>query len=254
MFVLMKQSNAALLVFVFFLLYACTSRPSAQSMIDQAIAQHGGDQYESAVIEFDFRGRHYRAVHDQGLFSYERSWTDSLGTVHDVLTNEGFTRTINNQPFEVSDEYARRYANSVNGVIYFALLPYRLNDPAVIKTYVGETSVEGEPYHKIQVTFREEKGGEDHEDVFVYWIHQDTFRMDYLAYEYERDGGGSRFRKAYNQREVEGILFADYVNYEGPYPTDTLANFDALYEQGKLKELSHIELENIEVRPLSKDI
>lgn len=250
----MKQPYATLFVVIFFLLYACTPQPTAQSIIDQAIARHGGDKYKSAVIEFDFRDRHYKAVLDQGLFSYERSWTDSLGRVHDILTNEGFSRTINNQPHEVSAEYARRYSNSVNGVIYFALLPYHLNDPAVIKTYVGKADVEGELYHKIQVTFREEKGGEDHEDVFVYWIHQDTFRMDYMAYEFQEDGGGSRFRKAYNQREVGGILFADYINYGGPYPADTLANFDELYEQGELEELSRIELENIVVGPLSQDI
>lgn len=78
--------------------------------------------------------------------------------------------------------------------------------------------------------------------------------MDYFAYEYQRDEGGSRFRKAYNQREVGGILFADYINYEGPYPTDSLASFDKFYEQGKLEELSVIESENVEVNPASQNI
>jgi hypothetical protein len=250
----MKQSISIASMVIFFLLNACTGQPDAQAIIDKAIAKHGGDTFQSAIIAFDFRERHYKAVLDQGRFIYERMWTDTAGVVRDVLTNDGFSREINNRPFTVSDEYARRYSNSINGVIYFALLPYHLNDPAVIKEYLGEVRLEDAPYYKVKVTFQEEGGGKDHEDVFVYWFHQDTYRMDYLAYSYETDGGGTRFRKAYNQREAGGILFADYVNYEGPYPTETITNFDDLYEQGKLKELSRIELENIEVKGLGQGI
>jgi len=206
---------------------------------------------QEAVIDFDFRDRHYKAVLNQGLFQYERSWADSLGRVQDVLTNEGFSRTVDNQPFSVSDENAKKYANSVNSVIYFALLPYFLNDPAVMKEYVGEANLDGEPYYKIRVTFQEEGGGDDHDDIFIYWFHQDTYQMDFLAYEYEREGGGSRFRKAYNQREVGGVLFADYINYKGPYPVENLADFDKMYERGDLEELSRIDLENVEVKGLS---
>ena len=241
-------------IYSFLALMACTNQPKPQAIVDKAIATHGGEKYREAVVEFDFRERHYKAVVDGGKFRYERSWTDSVGEVLDVFTNDVFSRKINNQPFEVSDEYAKRYSNSINSVIYFALLPYYLNDPAVVKEYLEEAVVEGQPYHKIKVTFREEGGGKDHEDVFVYWFHKDTSRMDYLAYQYETDGGGSRFRKAYHQREVGGILFADYINYEGPYPAATITNFDEMYEQGKLKELSQIELENIEVKDLGQGI
>ena len=237
-----------------FLLWSCINEPDAQAIVDKAITAHGGKKFEAAVVEFDFRGRHYKAILDGNKYQYERSWTDSLGSVHDVLTNDGFSRTVNNQPFEVNDEFAGKYSNSINSVIYFALLPYHLNDPAVVKEYLGEAVVEGQPYHKIRVTFRQEGGGKDHEDVFVYWFHQDTFRMDYLAYEYETDEGGTRFRKAYNQREVGGILFANYLNFEGPYPVENITNFDELYEQGKLEELSRIELENIEVEGLGQGI
>ena len=250
----MKSFSAFSSLFFLSLLCACNSQPDAQEIVDRAIARHGGDSFESVEIEFDFRDRHYKALHDGGRYRYERSWTDSMGLVHDVLTNDGFSRKVNNQPSEVTDEYAKKYANSVNGVIYFALLPYRLNDPAVIKKYVGDSMIKGEPYYEVQVSFQEEKGGDDHDDIFIYWIHQDTYQMDYLAYEYQRDEGGSRFREAYNQREVGGILFADYVNYEGPYPTDSLANFDELFEQGKLEELSVIETENVEVNPVSQNI
>ena len=50
------------------------------------------------------------------------------------------------------------------------------------KEEVGEDEVEGETYYEVKVTFREEGGGTDFEDEFLYWIHKENFTVDYLAY------------------------------------------------------------------------
>ena len=202
----------------------------------------------SALISFDFRKKHYQAQLDQGQFVYESTGEDSTGArVHDVLTNNRFTRTVNGQPVELTEEDRQRYGNSLNSVVYFVLLPYPLNDPAVNKEYVGETTLAGEPYHKIRVIFGQEGGGTDFDDEYIYWIHRDRHTMDYLAYSFEVNGGGTRFREAYNVRTVGGIRFADYVNYESTTSDFALEDYDQLFEAGKVKELSRIETENIEV-------
>ena len=74
------------------------------------------------------------------------------------------------------------------------------------------------------------------------------FVDDYLAYLYYTDGGGLRFRKAYNPRKVNGILFQDYVNYKPREDSATISEIEALYKQNALEELSRIELTNITVR------
>ncbi|MBK8501742.1 MAG: hypothetical protein IPL46_05765 [Saprospiraceae bacterium] len=71
---------------------------------------------------------------------------------------------------------------------------------------------------------------------------------DYLAYNYQTDGGGSRFRRAINRREVGGILFADYVNYKTDPETLYILNFDSLFETGALDSLSLIATENVVVK------
>ena len=221
----------------------------AQNVVDKAINYIGGEQFKTSEIEFDFRDRHYKALRNGWKFQYERIWKDSLSEFKDVLSNSGFQRFVNDSLVTVPDSMAVKYTSSVNAVHYFSILPYGLNDKAVNKYNLGTVEIKGKSYQKIKVTFDEEGGGEDFEDVFVYWINTETFEVDYLSYSYEEDNNdiGLRFREAYNIRTVNSLTFADYKNYK---PSDTLAtveNMDSLFVAKKLKLLSKIELENIKV-------
>jgi hypothetical protein len=113
---------------------------------------------------------------------------------------------------------------------------------------MGETSIDSVEYYVIEITFAQEGGGEDHEDVFMYWINKKDFTIGYMAYSYEEtDGVGLRFRKAYNPRTISGILFLDYTNLKPKAQTQITALED-FYKKGELEELSKIELTNIQVK------
>jgi hypothetical protein len=231
-------------------LIGCTGE-KAQTSIDKAITASGGEKYLKSTIEFDFRGRHYVATRDGGKFSYERIFKndkDSTKTVHDYVTNDGFIRKINDSTITVADSMKVKYTASTNSVIYFALLPYGLNDAAVQKKYLGEVALDKKGFYKIHVSFKQSGGGEDFEDQFIYWIDKQDFTIGYLAYSYaEEDGIGYRLRKAYNPRLVNGILFLDYINYK-PKGNQKLDELESLFVKNELEELSKIELENIVVR------
>jgi len=223
----------------------------AQLIVDEAIVRHGGNQYNRARIEFDFRGRHYTSTRSEGDFVYERIFNDTVSdepvVVTDMLDNDGFKRMIGSVEMDLRDDFKQRYSMSVNSVLYFVQLPFGLNDPAVLKTYLGEVDIKGQPYHKIQVNFRKDGGGVDFEDVFIYWFHKENKTMDYLAYSYLTEGGGLRFREAYNQRNINGIQFADYINYKADHNKYILAETDSLFTEGQLEELSRIDSEDITV-------
>lgn len=227
-------------------LYSCGDQ-KAQRIVDAAIAAHGGPAYESFLLEFDFRGRHYSAARKGGIFRYTREFTDSTGTIKDVLDNEGFTRYRNGVPVSLSRERRGAYMRSVNAVIYFTLLPFGLNDDAVIKEWIEETSVEGQPYNLIRVTFKPSGGGDDHQDVFLYWFHKEKHTMDYLAYRYETDGGGLRFRKAVNPQRIGGILLQEYINYRPENESIPIEDLQQMFEAGSLKKLSEIRMDNVSV-------
>ena len=72
-------------------------------------------------------------------------------------------------------------SNSVNSVHYFSVLPFGLNDKAVSKKLLSDITIKGVDYYTIQVTFSEDGGGDDFDDVFLYWVQKESFKLNYLA-------------------------------------------------------------------------
>ncbi len=222
------------------------SKLSAEDIINTAIEKAGGERYGNRNISFFFRDRQYEIQYLKKQRILKRITFSDTATIVDIKRPDGFQRFVNDSLVNVPDSTAVKYANSINAVHYFAYLPYGLNDPAVNKRLLGEVTIKKMNYYKIEVSFDEEGGGKDYEDVYIYWINKDNFKADYLAYIYHVDEGGIRFRAAYNERYIDGIRFVDYMNYEAPAATAITAT-DELFETGKLRLLSRIELKDIEV-------
>ena len=242
-------------IFVFCVATASVAQqPDPQAVIDQAIEVSGGARFAGSVIEFDFRGRHFSVKHQGGAFSYTRTYADTSGrAIEDMLSNGGFYRKINGQRAELSERMQAGLPGSINSVVYFALLPYKLNDAATIKRYLGQKTIKGVSYHLVEVTFREEGGGQDWQDIFLYWIHTQHHTMDYLAYTYHVNGGGARFRAAHNIRTVEGIRFADFRNYKtAEGDSVSLEEHGRLFNEDALIKVSDVNLENVRVKLLAQ--
>ena len=219
-------------------------RNEADSLVNRSIEAHGGERYQNAFYSFEFRKKKYTFHNNEGNFTYTVTFSEDGDQIKDILNNGRFKRLVNGTDVGLSKKEIIKYSEALNSVVYFALLPYKLNDRAVNKTYMGKTSIKGENYDMVGVTFDRIGGGNDHNDEFLYWINTETHTMDYMAYSYETNVGGVRFRSAYDPRTVDGIRFQDYVNYEAPLGTP-LTELSQLFENGKLKELSRIETENI---------
>lgn len=229
--------------------------PSASAVIDSARAAHEAPVLERAVVTFAFRGDHYRIRQDEGRFHYRRTYTDSQDrTVTEGLTNEDTYRVVEGDTVDLSASERDALHTTVNSVTYFALLPEPLGDPAVQPTYSGRDTIDGVPYHRVKVTFRQEGGGQDWEDEFMYWFRTDTYAMDYLAYAFglgPDEETGTRFREAYNVRRRNGVRFADYYNYTvDTLSADRLAHYPDLMARDALELVSRVEIDSVQVRPL----
>jgi len=197
-----------------------------------------------------FRKNEYKSIRQGGKFQLERFIKDSTGNkIRDILNNDGLQRLVNDSVTKLQDSLILPVGNSINSVHYFVHLPFGLNDPAANKELIGKDSIAGREYYEVKVKFAEEGGGTDHEDEYLYWIDTQNFEVDYLAYNFEVNGGGMRFRKAFNHRIIAGIRFVDYENYKYEKLSTPLHKLDSLYEKRELELLSLIETRDVKVNP-----
>ncbi|WP_296637215.1 DUF6503 family protein [Polaribacter sp.] len=220
---------------------------TAQEIIDKSIYASGAHKVTISEISFRFRDKKYKAIRKNGLFKLFRTFKKDSFFIDEFISNTSYQRFINKKPTKVVDSMITNYSNSINSVHYFSVLPFGLNDKAVRKKLLPSNTVNGVPYYKIEITFDENGGGEDFNDIFIYWVNQETFLIDYLAYAYETNGGGKRFRTLKEQCFVKGIRFVDYYNYKPITKKTELINLDTSFENSKLEKVSEIILEDIEV-------
>ncbi len=228
-------------------------KSNVKEIISKTILKYGGDNYKACKIKFNFRDKHYYIFKNNGKFIYKRVFSENNKLIEDELNNSGFSRKVNGKAVNIPVEQAKAYSSSINSVVYFALLPYPLNDKAVKAELLNSSIINGKDYYKIKITFSKNGGGEDYNDIFIYWIDKKNLSMDYLAYLFHVDGGGIRFRKATNVRNINGIIFSDYINYKPSNSNINIEQLDKLFLEKKLMKVSDINLENINVKILNQN-
>ncbi len=240
------------IIIILFITIGCRNKNSdnivVQDIIDKSIDISGGNLYRTCNISFALRDVRYELENSSGRKILKRIINKDSTSILDILKHNSFQRHINGNAVIVADSMATKYSNSINSVHYFAYLPYGLNDPAVNKKLLGETQIGDRQYYKVEVTFDKKDGGEDFDDIYIYWFNKETFKPDYLAYEFNVDGGGTRFREAFNERIINGIRFVDYNNYKAA-ANISVYELEALFKTKELELLSTISLEDIEVNP-----
>ena len=242
------------LLLILFFVISCKpekTKLTSQKIIDNSIQFSNLNKVEKATVSFGFRKNSYSAERNNGNFKLTKIVKNDSLVIKDVLSNNSFQRFANDSLVTLSKKKEDSYRNSVNSVHYFSVLPLGLNDKAVHKKLLEPVIIKGKEYHKIQVTFSENGGGDDFDDVFIYWFDKDNFQLDYLAYKYNTNGGGIRFRDVKKENFVNGIRFVDYNNYKPLNKNIDFYTIDKLYKEGKLKKVSEIVLNNIEIKELN---
>lgn len=241
------------------LLAAC-DRPAPQgdvealALLDRARTHHGSALLDDATVRFTFRGTPFVAERDGGRFRYSRTLTDDRGRViEEVVDNDGAHRFIDGEEAPLTADGAAALTTAVNSVVYFALLPAPLADPAVRARLLTPDRVGGEDYDRVEVTFAQEGGGADYDDRYVYWLRQSDGQVGHYAYTYEvtpgdtaRAATGTRFRVPIRTWREDGVLFQDWRNLSADSLAE-LRDFGDAYDGGRTFEVSTVVLDSVRV-------
>lgn len=221
--------------------------PDPKVILAHVLQAHGSERLQRATVTFNFRGKAFSVTRNGGQYRYIRQYQDSTHQVKESLSNQGVEKWVNGTPQVLTDVDRAKIETALNSVVYFALLPFNLTDAAVQLRYLRETQIESEPYHEIEVTFKQAGGGLDYQDRYVYWFHTNRYTMDYFAYYYPTGEVGSRFRKALNPRVINGVRFADYFNFRHPDVLQMVEHYAPLIHDPKLEKVSEVLLTDLHV-------
>ena len=224
-------------------------------MVARSIEHHGGEIYRhsEASLELCSGSGCYRMTvrTDGGLYRHEVAGPYRGHTRTVRADNDSVTASRNGEPLIVTGEARQALRDWATARIYFAFLPYRLNDPAVIQEDLGIEEWEGRRLHKVKVTF-EAGSSTDAEDEYLYWFDPETARLEQLAYSFQGRPGGLRFRRLEGYRRIGGILFFDQVNLGVEGDDLSVDQIDPAFVRERMREVSRVKLREITVRSLAR--
>ncbi|MEM7585700.1 MAG: DUF6503 family protein [Acidobacteriota bacterium] len=224
-------------------------------IVDRAIAFHGGDLYTSRATRLDLCSKsgcfQVDAAMDGDRFDYRVRRETEETRLEVRSTNETLEVWRDGVQVEIEAARAQGYRDWAMARVYFCFLPFRLNDPSVLKQDLGLVEWQGRKLHKVKVTF-DAGSSTDASDEYVYWFDPESARLEYFAYSYDDNGGGLRFRRAVNHRRVGGILFFDQENLGSEDAELSVDALDAEVVHDRLRQISTVRLENIRVEPVSQ--
>jgi hypothetical protein len=223
-------------------------------VVRRSIAHHGGELYDSSVVTMTMcsgTGCYDLSVESRGGV-YRHRVAGPVSTGHRTVeaTNDTVRHWRDGVEVEVADAAeAQRLRDWATARIYFAFLPYRLDDPSAMQRDLGLELWGERELRKVKVTFRPGTST-DAQDEFLYWFDPETGRLEQFAYSYEGRPGGLRFRRLGNHRRVGGILFFDQENLGVEGDGLSLDQIDPAFVANRMRPVSQIRLEQIIVRPL----
>ncbi|MDT8347504.1 MAG: DUF6503 family protein, partial [Flavobacteriaceae bacterium] len=215
-------------------------------LMNECIDHYGFDDINNKKFAFTFRSKKFDAQFKNGKYLYTSVLKDSTGSTIDSLWNDGFSRHKNGDLVTTPEVKLKGYAATLNSIVYFALLPYGLNHEGVLLGQLDTMSFGDTKYYLIAVDFASDDP-EAHNDSYMYWINSTNKSIDYLAYYFCDEYCDYRFRVKTKEHHVDGFRFQDYDNYK---PTDSILGLTDLmtaYKNNRLKKVSEIKLEAIQV-------
>ena len=88
----MKNPISIIYHIIMFLLFTiigiAQSEYDPQNIIDKTIEKYGGTAYKNALIEFDFRDRHYKVFRKNGNFLYDSTLIHLETFTKDLIINQ----------------------------------------------------------------------------------------------------------------------------------------------------------------------
>lgn len=154
-----------------------------------------------------------------------------------------------NDTLQDSGSYSRIFMDSkLDAFVFNSGIPSTLNGNNLLVDSLTSTLIRNKNYITLHIHTKPIEGLEDFSEYYLY-VNDQTKNIEYMAINDKLTNPVNLvFRRMYNHRNINGILFSDYYSF---VPLDdSIVAINELYKnfnKVNLKELENIEYQNIEV-------
>ncbi|NND88766.1 MAG: hypothetical protein HKM28_05925 [Flavobacteriaceae bacterium] len=221
----MKYPSILLLSLMFFA--ACSTEPqiSADTILEKSIEAAGGEDFFHSTISFSIEDYEYVLKRDGYLTDF--SLTREIDTTIYFSTYKGgLMHYYVNGVEEPESMQSRKFLDArLDGFTFLSSMPHVFNENGTIVERLENVTIQQKEYYTLRITYKHQEGMEDR-NIFYLYIDPDTFYIDYVAFKLDVYQNFQNFRRNYNRRKIEGILFSDFYSF---YPHDQSMPLDSLY-------------------------
>ncbi len=220
---------------------------TGKQLIDASIEAHGGKRFFDSTVQFRYEERDYTVAWKNRSPRFKA--VRVLDTITYVGTYEGgLQRYYENDSLIEENMHIRRFIDSkLEGLCYLFSIPYVFDQNAVIAERGEDVVIKRKNYHTVHISFTETEDGPG--DEFYLYINAETFLVDYYADKYSLTGGRMLFKRAVNQRTVDGFVFSDFYMFEDRSGQVALKDFYKGFNDLTLNDLNKLEFEDIRIVP-----
>lgn len=248
----MKKSILLLILFTVITLTSCGKKETsftpeeAKEYLEKVRQTYGSENIFNSTISFSRKDLDYIVERKDHILnsSLRRIFK---GVNYFTTYENGHIEYFINDTLQDDKTYKRKFLDvQLDGFVYTTFIPQVFNGNDILVNRLKDVIIDNYTYNTLHVTSKPVEGLET--DEFYLYIDPETYYIAFLAQKHELTAPIPVFKKFYNFRNVNEILFADYYSFRSEKNDVPLDSLYIKYNDASLQELSTIKYSKIDVK------
>lgn len=208
---------------------------------------YGSDKVFHSTISFNInKDLFYTVTRDNHISKYTMS-REAKGNTYYTTYDNGFIQYYINDSLQDDKTYSKTFFNvKLDGFVYTSSIPHILNGTDILVDSLPSVMIRNTLYNVLYIHTKPIP--DIIVDKFYLYINPENKYIEYIAQEYHLTHPKPIFKRYYNHRIINGILFSDYYRFMPVNPETPLDSLYILFNNVQLEEIEGTKYNNIEVR------
>lgn len=215
---------------------------TARQIFNKVSQTHGKETFFNSNINFEITNARYEVSTPMGRYNFKM--TRVVDEKINVISYDGgfLQHTINSEIQDLNTASYSVVERSIFGFPFSYFIPFTLDNTDVHLTLLPETTIQLNPYYAVKTSFLTKDDNPKKDEIILY-IDKKDFTIVYLALDFGLISSKKMFKRCYNIRSIDGVLFYDYALFVDD-PEATLEELYLKFNNSTLEHVATIEVNN----------